>query len=261
MSEPSYPAAQVLSLAMDIGKSMIRCGAEINRVEETVLRICRAYGMQQTDVFSIVSMIVATTRDKDGTEATLSRRVYSYATNFMQLEKLNALSRKLCASPADPATVRPELDAINHDPVKLHPTVCIGYVLGAAAFTVFFGGNWKDALAAAPIAVILWLIGSLVKVHGMSKLFVTALSSATAGFLAIAFVKLGLADHAPLIMIGNVMLVIPGLMLINSVQEMLCGDLMSGMLRLLESLILSLAIACGFAVPILIFSAGGISWI
>ena len=45
MSEPLYPASQVLSLAMDIGKSMIRCGAEINRVEETVMRICRAYGM------------------------------------------------------------------------------------------------------------------------------------------------------------------------------------------------------------------------
>ena len=64
-----------------------------------------------------------------------------------------------------------------------------------------------------------------------------------------------------MIMIGDVMLVIPGLMLINSVREMLCGDLMSGMLRLLESLILSLAIACGFAVPILMFGAGGVSWI
>ena len=261
MSEPLYPASQVLSLAMDIGKSMIRCGAEINRVEETVMRICRAYGMQQTDVFSIVSMIVGTTRDQNGTEVTLSRRVYSYATNFMQLEQLNALSRKLCAKPVDPASVRPALEEIRHDPVKLHPTVCIGYLIAAAAFTLFFGGSWKDALASVPIAVILWLIGSLVKVHGMSKLFVTPLSSATAGFLAIAFVKLGLADHAGMIMIGNVMLVIPGLMLINSVREMLCGDLMSGMLRLLESLILSLAIACGFAVPILIFGAGGVSWI
>ena len=252
MAQPAYPAEDVLSLAMDLGKSMIRCGAEINRVEETVVRICRAYGMQQTEVFSIVSLIVATTRDPDGREATRSRRIYSYATNFMQLEKLNALSRRLCASPVDPASVREELDTINRDPVKLHPTACIGYILGASAFTVFFGGSWKDALAAAPIAVILWLIGSLVKVHGMSKLFVTALSSATAGFLALGFVRLGLADNAGMIMIVDIMLIIPGLMLIHSVREMLCGDLMSGLLRLLESLILALAIACGFAVPILI---------
>ena len=253
MAEVSYPASQVLSMAMDIGKSMIRCGAEINRVEETVLRICSAYGMQQTDVFSVVSMIVATTRDPDGEEVTRSRRIYSYATNFMQLEQLNALSRRLCRSPEDPAAVRAELEKINHDPVKLHPSVCIGYVLAASAFTVFFGGSWKDALAAAPIAVILWLISALVKVHGMSKLFVTVLSSATAGFLALALVALGLADNADMIMIGDIMVIIPGLMLINSVREMLCGDLMSGGLRLLESLILSLAIACGFAIPIVVF--------
>ena len=252
MAQPAFPVEDVLSFAMDLGKSMIRCGAEISRVEETVVRICRAYGMQQTDVFSIVSVIVATTRGPDGRETTQSRRIYSYAINFMQLEKLNALSRRVCADPADPAAAREELDKINSDPVRLHPTACIGYILGASAFTVFFGGSWKDALAAAPIAVILWLIGSLVKVHGMSKLFVTALSSATAGFLALGFVRLGLADNAGMIMIGDIMVIIPGLMLIHSVREMLCGDLMSGLLRLLESLILALAIACGFAIPILI---------
>ena len=67
---------------------------------------------------------------------------------------------------------------------------------------------------------------------------------------------LGLADNAGMIMIGDIMLIIPGLMLIHSVREMLCGDLMSGLLRLLESLILALAIACGFAIPILILGGG-----
>ena len=45
---------------------------------------------------------------------------------------------------------------------------------------------------------------------------------------------------------------IPGLMLINSIREMLCGDVMSGLMRLIESLIVALSIACGFAVPILL---------
>ena len=41
-------------------------------------------------------------------------------------------------------------------------------------------------------------------------------------------------------------------MLINSIREMLCGDVMSGLMRLIESLIIALSIACGFAVPILL---------
>ena len=43
---------KVLSLALDLGKSMVRSGAEMNRVEDTVIRIGYAYGMKKTEVFS-----------------------------------------------------------------------------------------------------------------------------------------------------------------------------------------------------------------
>ena len=48
------------------------------------------------------------------------------------------------------------------------------------------------------------------------------------------------------------MLIIPGLMLINSVREMLCGDVMSGLLRLMESVIIAMSIAVGFAIPLML---------
>ena len=41
----SFSNEKVLSLALDLGKSMVQCGAEINRVEETVRRVCFAYGI------------------------------------------------------------------------------------------------------------------------------------------------------------------------------------------------------------------------
>ena len=72
-----------------------------------------------------------------------------------------------------------------------------------------------------------------------------------AGFAAITFVHFGFGHDANMIMIGDIMLLIPGLMLVNSVREMLCGDIMSGLLRLLESIVLALSIACGFAVAIM----------
>lgn len=253
MNETTPNARTVLSFAMDLGKSMIQCGAEISRVEESILRVCYAYGMEDTQVFSIISMIVATTFDKGGKSETQSRRVYTYVTDFQKLEKLNALSRRVFETRPPVEEAAEALRVIHEEKGGFHVTACLGYIFAASAFTVFFGGSWKDALCAAPIAVILYLVSTLIKARGMNKLFVTALSSATSGFLALAFVHLGLADSAPMIMIGDIMLIIPGLMLINSLREMLCGDVMSGLLRLLESLIISAAIACGFAIPLLIF--------
>ncbi len=253
MAERTADNGRVLSVALDIGKSMICCGAEINRVEETVLRICDAYGHTRTEVFSVVSMILATTTRPDGMTDTQTRRIYAYSTDFEKLDKLNALSRRICRETPPPEEVVKALEAIESDKRHLLWYVGVGYFLAGFAFALFFGGTLKDAAASALIALPLWLLTSFVKVQGLSKLFFTALSSAALGFLAIIAVKLSLADNSSMVMIGDIMLLIPGLLLINSVREMLCGDLMSGLLRLLECIILALAIACGFAVPILIF--------
>ena len=245
----------ILSLAMDIGKSMIKCGAEIDRVEETIIRICHAYGMKKTEVFSIVSMINVTTVDPDGHAFTQSRRVYSYSTNLGRLERLNSLSRRICSEALEVDRAREILEEISSEKNGFHVTACIGAVLAAGGFAVFFGGTWKDCLAAMPIAVMIYLMNTYIKARGMSKLFYTALCSIVSGFLSILFVKIGFGDNPAMIMIGDIMLIIPGVTLINSIREMLCGDLMSGMLRLLESLILSITIACGFSIPIIICGA------
>lgn len=249
---------QMLSLAMDIGKSMIKCGSEINRVEETIIRICHAYGMKQTEVFSIVSMMHVTTIDENGKTLTQSRRVYSYSNNLGKLDRLNALSRKICDTACDVKTARKELDEINNEQTNFHVTAMIGSMLAAGGFAVFFGGTLLDAAASMPIAVVIYLMNTLIKTRGMNKLFYTALCSAISGTLAFIFVKLGFGNNPDMIMIGDIMLIIPGLMLINSVREMLCGDIMSGLLRMLESIIIAMAIACGFAVPILVF--GKLGW-
>lgn len=247
-------ARRMLSLAMDIGKSMIKCGAEIDRVEETIIRICHACGMKKTEVFSIVSMINVTTVDADGNTFTQSRRVYSYSTNLGKLEKLNALSREICSEKVSVEQGAEILNEINSEKGGFHITACFGSMLAAGGFAVFFGGSWKDCLAAMPIAFIIYLMNTFIKARGMSKLFYTAVCSVLSGFLAIFFVRIGFGDDPAMIMIGDIMLIIPGVMLINSIREMLCGDLMSGILRLLESVILSITIACGFAVPILVCS-------
>ncbi len=253
MTESKADTHQVLCMAMDIGKSMIRCGAEANRVEETVTRICSAYGGINTEVFSIVSMILATATGKDGTSDTQTRRIHGYSTDFDRLDKLNALSRRICKETPPPEEVLAELAQIKSDRRHLLWYVGIGYFVVGFAFTLFFGGSFQDAAVSAAIALLLWLLTSFVRVQGLSKLFFTALSSAALGFLAVFFEKIGLADNAAMVMIGDIMLLIPGLLLVNSLREMLCGDLISGLLRLLECIILALAIACGFAVPILIF--------
>ena len=47
-------------------------------------------------------------------------------------------------------------------------------------------------------------------------------------------------------LMGNIMLVIPGIPFTNAIRDMLNGDTMSGMLRMSESLLRTIALAAGF---------------
>lgn len=249
MAEKRY-CEKVLSLALDIARNMVKCGAEVNRAEQAVMRICYAYGMEKAQVFSVVSMIIATVVDEESGAHSQMRRSYSYGVNFGKLEKLNALSRRICAETPDLDVARMELETICVEDKHFRLKYCAGYMLAASAFTVFFGGTALDALASVPIAALIYIMQTYIRVKGASRLFFTALESVVAGLIALIFVHIGFGNNPDVIMIGDIMLLIPGLMLINAVREMLCGDLMSGLLRLLESVILAVAIALGFAIPI-----------
>jgi len=52
-------------------------------------------------------------------------------------------------------------------------------------------------------------------------------------------------------MIGDIMLLIPGIALTNALRDLFVGDTISGILRLLEAVLQAGIIACGFALAIL----------
>ncbi len=57
-------------------------------------------------------------------------------------------------------------------------------------------------------------------------------------------------------MIGEIMLLIPGLSLVNGVRELFYRDIVTGTYRLVEALILAVAIAAGFGVAIILLGGG-----
>ena len=88
--------ALVMECALDMGETMLRCGAEILRVEDTITRICTTYGGGIVDVFTILSLIILSWKTDAGENYTLTRRINPHATDLNKLEDLNALSRYIC---------------------------------------------------------------------------------------------------------------------------------------------------------------------
>ena len=246
-------AGEILAIALNVGAEILRAGGEIHRVEDTVTRICRAYGAETVDVFAITSLITAEVRMPNGSFATRNRRVPVTYNHLARLEALNALSRTICKSPISAAEVEARLEDIRlYRPVP--EWLCyVGGMLATGGFAVFFGGTVLDGLAAAAIAFFLTLFARLrpLRINSMVK---SLISSFTAGVLSVLCVRIGFGHHVDKIIIGTIMLEIPGLSFGNSLRDLLCGDTLAGTMRLIQAILQTLMIALGYMAALVLFN-------
>lgn len=244
----TFGAAE-LGIAMEIGERLLVCGAEVSRVEDTITRICRAYGARRVDVFTITSSIVVSAWGEAEVPETQTRRVNGLATDLSALTELNDLSRRICIEKPGSSAVRRELERIDRRPKYGFRWMLFIWALVSGSFSIFFGGSWRDAIASALIGILLKLLQAGLGRLKVNSLLNTLICSVAGGLSAWLVTAAALADSASSISIGNIMLLIPGIALTNSIRDMFSGDTISGLLRFTEALILSIFIAWGFAIP------------
>ncbi len=230
---------EIFSLSLDIGQGIITSGGEVQRAEDTIKRINRAYG-QKCTVLAIPSLIIA----QSGKNIQI-RRIENEDINLAELSCLNSLSRKMCN----------ELDnEINITKNKIYSKqlqlICIAIATGS--FSMFFGGNIIDALIAA-------LIGIIITFSGYKRISLAAFSSNLIDSFIAAIIANAAAQfipntHSDKIIIGTIMLLVPGLTVVNAMRDMMSNDLIAGMIELFNAVISALGIAFGTAGAILLFT-------
>ena len=87
--------------------------------------------------------------------------------------------------------------------------------------------------------------------HGRNRVVYSLALSVVSGVLCILAVYAGIGQNADKVMIGSIMLLVPGINLMNSLRDMMCGDIITGILRLAEALMVAVAIAAGFGIAIM----------
>lgn len=250
---------QLLTCALDIGEQMLISGAEIGRVEDSVKLICSAYGCRRTDVFTITSSIVVSIEDENRRFSTQTRRITGGRTDLTRLDRLNSLSREICRTTPGYDYVQQCLQSIcSKQAYPLWAQVLVSAMI-AGAFAVFFGGSWVDGVVATPLGAMLCCVTHLLQKAHMNQIFVNVVSSFLLSFAAIIAVRLGLGEDVNAIIIGNIMLLIPGIALTNSLRDMISGDIMSGMLRFFDAVLVAAAIAAGYILAAQLL--GGALWI
>lgn len=235
-----------LEIIMDIGEQMMISGAEISRVEESIQHLGRAFGAKRTDAFIITSNMEVSLHDENDASYTQTRRVLNIGTDIEKLHRLNDLIRKICAKNISEEDIKSRIEEIKCGTVYSFSVIMLAYGLISGAFALFFGGGVIEAVCSFIIGIILSLIVKATERASLNKIFAKFFCSFAATLLAFFCLKLGIVSSVDHIIIGNIMLLIPGVGLTVAIRDLFAGDNLSGALRSIEVVLFAIAIAGGY---------------
>lgn len=235
---------------LNIGEALYCAGGEISRIEDTLYRLGKAYGAVHVSIFALTSSIVVTMEFPGRAAITQSRRIRRRDFfDLKKLEDLNRLSRECTAQVLPVEQLRRRvLTILGERPGQA--SILLGEILAASSFTVFFGGTLFDAFAAAVFACCIYLMQRYVQPVCQGRIFFNIITSFLAGIMICGVCRLIPVLHAGQIMIGDIMVLIPGVAITNSMRYVLSGDSISGLEKLIDSVLLAGGIAVGFTLAI-----------
>lgn len=252
---------KVLILAVRAGELMMKNGAEMYRVEDTVERICKACRVPYVEVFATPTGIFVSLDGHKETEDmhTYFKRIRGGGdTNLSKISMINNFSREFTTTDLTIDQGMKRLKEIAHSPQRPLPIRLLGAALTTSFFSLLFGGNVLDFLCATIIGTISFLLSLLLQRLEINFFIRGMCCCAVAAFMALSVAAaIPAASYNPII-IGTMMLFVPGVAITNSIREFLSGDIQSGVTRLAEAFLIAISLAAGTGIVIrLWYSIGG----
>lgn len=242
----------LLDTAVLAGEIMLKSGAEIFRVEDTMQRILLLAHFKYTETYVTSTGLFATLDDPKYDSMTVLRRIHVRGTNMYRLHAVNEISRNLCAGRI---TLKEAFHQLKHMPQSIYPSWLryVSAIVSAMMFAVILQGGVADAIGATITALA--LVGAMYTCEKFSfNMFLEiVLQSGVIALTAMlcVYVSKG-AMSFETVATGPIMPLLPGAALATAVRDTLQGDYLAGMSRVLEAVIVAFAIVIGMGLVMLL---------
>ena len=245
----------LLELATTVAHRLAMSGAETFRVEDTVLLIMQAYGVE-AETFAIPNCLTVSIETPEGIPMTRMKRIGYHGNDLDCVERYSNLSRRICREKPNPVLALQwlkEADQVKRKfPLPVH---LVGSFLGACGYSIFFGGSLADSLFAGICGIVVGLVNMLMDRLKANAFFRTIIASFLMAVLAYGLSVLGIVKNADTVIIGTLMILVPGLLFTNALRDIIYGDTNSGLNRIVTVFMIAVAIALGTGAALQVISS------
>lgn len=249
----------ILDFVVTLGSRMLGVGANLERVNDTMRRICLSYHLESISIYSLNSTIMVSAKSADGIYGSRHIAVSPAGIHLERLNQLNRLSRTVYAETPAPSSLTGLFDKMQQEEEYSILKVILGYMIAMTSLCIIFGGTVRDIVATDCIAFALFWMIRWLSGRNLNRIVVNTLCMLFSGTLGLLFVRAGMGNQYFIIITTNSMMMIPGIPLVNAVRNLLCGNEMNGILEILKVLMETVAIVLGLVISIYLFG-GLIQW-
>lgn len=263
----SVDKKELLVIALYAGEIMLKNGAETYRVEDTITRLCKSKGLQYVEAYVTPTGIFISMDSKGETQdeiVSYIKRIRCRGINLNKVAGVNNFSRQFVEGniPLDEALSA--LKAIdNLKPYSKHTKALAGGGLAGGFFALLFGGNFTIFLVVFVISSIVSYILNYLGDMEIPPFFSSVVGGTTIALLTVLFTHIILLTNTVLdvdkVITGAIMPLVPGVAITNALRDSIAGDLVSGLSRATEAVIIatSIAFGVGFVLKIWFVLLGG----
>ncbi|MBC8005536.1 MAG: threonine/serine exporter family protein [Verrucomicrobia bacterium] len=238
-------AQSVGNILLEIGALLMSSGASTNRTRITMGRIAKGLGYG-IELLITQRALMLTIIEKDHQHFfSRMKRISPHGVNFRIVSGISHLSWNVMEQNWTVAQIAEELHRLKSLPHYPRPIILGAVGLAGAGFCNIFGGGYIEMT----VAFVATVAGLFIRQEAIKKKFNPYLCVFFAAFTA-SFIA-GLAEHYHIGMqpdkafATSVLFLVPGVPLINSVTDLVDGNIQNGMVRAMNGLMIAFSIAMG----------------
>ena len=249
--EENLNIEELLSVVRIISQIMLESGAEAYRIEGTCDYICRSFGITEVDSIATPTGIYITISPPNKENRTVISRIKNRVIDLSKLNDVNSISRQLTKKEISLDDAYERLNALkNTENIHKRPFYIFYEGIAAAFFTLLFRGGAIEFILSFISGMIVQFVTSKIKKYDSHQFFIGFFGAAIISSVAISVTHiLKMGDYNKII-VGGIMPLLPGLSMTNAIRETMRGDLISGLARGAEAILIATSLAAGAGVVI-----------
>lgn len=238
---------QIIKLIIHAGEIMLKNGAEIHRVDDTLKRMLKSFDLTYAEIFVTVYAIIITIEDKNKGLISCTKSIRTRTYNLEKISLVNQFSRDLVSSKLPLCEAFSALEQIDNKKPYNKNLVLLAYAVSAFGFCFMFKGTVFDAICSFFIVLFSSIIRSFFYKKDVTSLILDIIYGFTASFFALAILYYFKSLNLDIIITSSITPYLPGLLLTNGIRDIFAEDILSGMSRLISAILVTTCLAIGVA--------------